>query len=170
MKSSTGHNIKAREEPKDVFLTPIKLAQKAISMVDYIDGEIWFDPFRGTGNYYNNFPCCEDFRVYCEITEGLDFFEPYIDMDGSGVICSNPPYSCLDKVFEHSIACNPRVINYLIGINNLTARRMEMMEKGGYGLTKLHMCKVWKWYGMSLIVQFEKDKESIMSFDRVVWR
>ena len=45
-----------------------------------------------------------------------------------------------------------------------------MLNKAGYGLTKIHMCKVWKWYGMSIIVQFEYDKENIISFDRNIWR
>ena len=39
-----------------------------------------------------------------------------------------------------------------------------------YGLTKIHMCKVYKWYGMSFIVQFEKDEKHIISYDRIVWR
>ena len=32
------------------------------------------------------------------------------------------------------------------------------------------MLKVWKWFGMSYIVVFEKNKESIMSYNRKVWR
>jgi hypothetical protein len=171
MKSSVGHKIKHREHANDVFITPVALAKTAIAMVgDYVDGEIWFDPFKGTGNYYNNFPCDDDYKAYCEITEGLDFFAEVVEMNESGIICSNPPYSCLDKVLTHSIACRPRVINYLIGINNLTARRLEMMVKAGYGLTKLHMCKVFKWYGMSIIVQFELGEKNMMTFDREVWR
>ena len=55
-------------------------------------------------------------------------------------------------------------------MGNLTARRIEMFEDAGYGLTKIHMCKIFKWYGMSFIVQFEKDKTSIISFDRIVWK
>ena len=47
---------------------------------------------------------------------------------------------------------------------------MEMMEKSGYGLTKIHMCKVYKWYGMSCIVVWEKNKKSILTYDRTVWR
>ena len=44
------------------------------------------------------------------------------------------------------------------------------MNNNGYGLTKMHMCKVFKWFGMSFIVQFELDKENCISYDRVVWR
>ena len=45
-----------------------------------------------------------------------------------------------------------------------------MFENANYGLTKLHMCKVFEWYGMSVIVQFEKDTKNIISYDRIVWR
>ena len=58
----------------------------------------------------------------------------------------------------------------LIGINNLTTRRIEWCENAGYGLTKMKMMKVYKWYGMSVIVVFEKNKQSIISFDRIVWK
>ena len=30
--------------------------------------------------------------------------------------------------------------------------------------------KVYKWYGMSYIVVFEKNKQSIMEIDRTVWK
>jgi hypothetical protein len=76
----------------------------------------------------------------------------------------------IDKVLEHSVKLEPRVISYLIGVSNLTAKRIEYMEKNGYNITKLHMCKVYKWYGMSLIVVFEKNKPSIITYDRVVWK
>ena len=34
----------------------------------------------------------------------------------------------------------------------------------------MKMMKVYKWYGMSVIVVFEKNKQSIISFDRIVWK
>ena len=170
MSSASSHNIKKKINPNDVFITPLELAKTAIDMVDVIDGECWLDPFKGTGNYYNQFPVPEDNRIWCEITEGLDFFSEVVDMCESGVICSNPPYSCIDGVFKHSILCRPRVINYLLGLGNLTCRRLEMMNNAGYGLTKFHLCKVWKWYGMSVIVQFELGNKNIISYDRTVWR
>ena len=86
------------------------------------------------------------------------------------IISSNPPYSFLDEVILKSLSLEPKIINYLIGVGNLTARRIEMFNNAGYGLTKLHMCKVYKWYGMSYIIQFEKGKNNIISFDRVVWK
>jgi hypothetical protein len=181
MSSKISHSIKHRTNPKDVFITPKPLAKLAIDMVqdslEYelgtIDGKlvetiVWYDPFKNSGSYYNQFPepnGCE--HQWSEILEGRDFFKFNGRCD---VICSNPPYSMLDKVFKKCIDLNPMIINLLIGVGNLTARRIEWMEKAGYGLTKLHMCKVYKWYGMSYIVQFEKGHKGIMSYDRKVWR
>ena len=65
---------------------------------------------------------------------------------------------------------NPDVISYLISQGALTTRRIQMFEKAGYGLIKLHLTKVWQWYGMSYIVIFEKGKESVINYDRTVWR
>ena len=58
----------------------------------------------------------------------------------------------------------------LIGLNNLTARRIDMLELAGYSLTKMRMLKVWKWYGMSVLVNFERNKEPIIEVDRKVYR
>lgn len=165
MTSKTSHSIKKRENPNDVFLTPPELALKAINMVETKPEDHWLDPFKNTGNYYRQFPTAN--KSSTEILEGKDFFEYRDKVD---VICSNPPYSLMDRVLQHSISLQPRVINYLIGINNLTTRRIEMLHDAGYGLTRLHMCKVFKWYGMSCIVQFEKDKDNVISYDRQIWK
>ena len=165
MSSKTGHKIKKRDNANDVFITPLSLAKKAIDMVEYKPDDIWFDPFKNNGSYYNQFP--NENKVYTEILEQKDFFD---FNENINIICSNPPYSLMDKVIEKSIELQPHTINYLIGIGNLTARRIEMFEKAGYGLTKMHMCKVFKWYGMSVIVQFEKGKDNVITYDREVWR
>jgi hypothetical protein len=165
MNPSIADTIKKRDKPKDVFITPKKLADFAISMIEYKSTDIWLDPFKNSGNYFNNFP--SDYIDWCEILDGKDFFEYNKPVD---IICSNPPYSCLDKVLAHSVSLRPRVIQYLIGFHNLTAKRIEFMEKNHYFIKKLHFCKVYKWFGMSVIVQFEKGADSIISYDRVVWR
>ena len=164
-KSITSHNIKQREIPNDVFITPLKLAKYNIDMIEYNEDEIWYDPFKNNGSYYNQFP--NENKKWSEILEERDFFTFDEKVD---IICSNPPYSMINKVLEKSVELKPRIISYLIGINNLTAKRLEYMENNGYYITKLHMCKVFKWYGMSMIVVWERDKKAIISFDRVVWR
>jgi hypothetical protein len=165
MKATTNHNIKQRKEANDVFITPLELAKKQIDYISVNEGEVWLDPFKNSGNYYNQFPTAN--KEWTEILEGKDFFayDKHVD-----VICSNPPYSMIDAVLQKSVELKPRVISYLIGINNLTCKRIEFMNNHNYGLTRLHFCKVYKWFGMSVIVEFELDKENVISYDRVVWK
>jgi len=165
MDSKTSRNIKKKDKPNDIFITPLSLAKKQIDMINHNEDDVWLDPFKNSGNFYNQYPT--DKREWCEILDGKDFFEYNNDID---IICSNPPYSCIDDVLKKSVELKPRVISYLIGMGNLTAKRIEYMENNNYGLTKIHMCKVYKWYGMSFIVQFEKDEKHIISYDRIVWR
>ena len=161
MKSSTSHNIRNRKQPKDVFITPVELAKKHIDYLDANDDDIWYDPFRNSGSYYNNFPT--DNKKWSEILDNKDFFE--FD-EPVNIIVSNPPYSFIDDILTKSVALNPRIISYLIGQGNLTARRIEYMNNNGYGLHKLRMLKVHKWYGMSYIVVFEKGKDNVVDIDR----
>jgi hypothetical protein len=163
--SEVNHKIKSREVANDVFITPLELAKTQIDMIETNDADIWYDPFKNSGSYYNQFPTQN--RVWSEILDGRDFFEFNERVD---VICSNPPYSMIDNVLKKCIELKPRVISFLIGINNLTCKRIELMNKHNYGLTKIHFCKVYKWFGMSTIVQFELNRENVISYDRVVWK
>ena len=166
MSSSQSHKIKSRDAPRDVFITPIELAKLNIDMIDKREGELWLDSCKNNGSYYNSFPPSVE-KDYCEILEGIDFF----DYEGSpDVIVQNPPYSNLDNWIKKNIELEPRIISLLIGVNNLTTRRLEWLYNAGYGLTKMRMLKVWTWFGMSYILIFERGKPSIMEFDRKVWR
>jgi len=166
MTSKISHKIKKRDNANDVFITPLGLAKIHIDLHDIKEGEVWLDPCKNDGSYYNQFPNNVK-KDYCEILENKDFLEYDKKVD---VIIQNPPYSMLDLWFKKNIELNPRSFSMLIGVGNLTARRIEWCENAGYGITKLKMLKVWKWYGMSYIVVFEKDKKSIMSIDRKVWK
>jgi hypothetical protein len=161
----TSRKIKQRKTPKNVFITPLDLAKKHIDMIDSVDSDLWLDSSKNSGSYYNQFPT--DNKDYCEILEGIDFLE----YDGEpDVICDNPPYSMLNAWFRKVIELKPRVYSCLIGINNLTARRIEWFKDAGYGIKKLKMLKVYDWFGMSYIVVFEKGCNSIIDIDRKVYR
>ena len=162
--SKTGHSIKKRDKANDVFITPINLAKKHIDLINYKDGDIWYDPFKNSGNYYNNFP--NDNKVWSEILEGEDFFDFDMEVD---IICSNPPYSMINKVLEKSVSLNPHTISYLIGMGNLTTKRIEYMNNNGYGLDNITMLKVHEWYGMSFITTFKKGSKNCMDFDRTIY-
>lgn len=161
----TSDKIKKRTIPNDIFITPLQLAKNHIDMIPHNKNNIWYDPFKNNGSYYNQFP--NKNKLWSEILDGKDFFEFNEKVD---IICSNPPYSLINKVLEKSIELNPHTISYLIGINNLTTKRIEYMENAGYYITKIHFTKVYKWFGMSVIVIWEKNKNSIIDYDRTIWK
>jgi len=169
MSSKISHSIKARENPKDVFITPNKLAIKHIEICQSFSNnnlDKWLDPFKNSGNYYNNFKTNN--KDWCEILQGIDFFLYNKETD---IICSNPPYSCIDKVLKKSIELKPKIISYLLAFHGLTTKRMELMEKAGYKIKNIFLTKVYQWYGMSAIITWVKTSEdSIINYDRTVWR
>jgi hypothetical protein len=171
MASQISHSIKHRKSANDRFYTPESLVKIHLEKFkDIPDGSVIFEPFYGEGAYYNEmckmFPNCS--IKYTEIDKGLDFFEYNEKTD---YIISNPPYSIIDKVLQHSVSLKPKIISYLIGFHNLTARRVEYMNNNGYYITDFHLTKVMAWYGMSLIVSFSNNiTENIISIDRKVHR
>lgn len=167
------HKIKYRENPKDIFYTPIDLVKQHLDYVlPYVkENDIIFDPFYGTGNYYKLFETYFPNNTYdfTEIEMNKDFFEYDKNVN---IIVSNPPYSMIDKVLEKSVSLNPFIISYLIGLHNLTPKRIEYMNEKGYFLVKIKMLKVFKWFGMSAIVIFKKEEngENCIDFDRKVFK
>jgi hypothetical protein len=163
--SKRNNDIRRRDKPKDVFITPRDLALKHINIVKEKsnDDDVWIDPCRYNegGSYYSQIPT--EKKDWCEITEGRDFFE----YDGHAtIVIQNPPYSMITKWIDKCININPRIISLLIGVNNLTAKRIETFNKAGYGITHLTMLKVRQWFGETYIVVFEKDKDNIINIDR----
>ena len=164
-----GHAIKRRQTARDVFITPKALAMQHIAETANFcsNSACWFDPFKNSGSYYDQFP--SDNKKWCEILENRDFFT--YDVGHVDVICSNPPYSLMDKVFERSREYNPDIISYLIGVNNLTTKRMEEMNKEGYALVYVKMLKVMSWFGMSFICIWKKcDAPNVIQYDRKIWK
>lgn len=170
MNIETSRKIQKRDKPNDKFYTPLSLVKIHLSKFCIDKESIIYEPFYGKGVYYNEmrnvFPYCE--IKFTEIDMGLDFFEFNEKID---YIISNPPYSIIDKVLEKSILLKPKIISYLIGFGNITTKRIEYMNKNGYFITDFHLTKVWKWYGMSLIITFSNliDK-NIIEFDRIIHR
>ena len=157
---SVNRKIQLRDKPRDVFYTPELLAKKHINMINCDKNEIWYDDSKGKGIYFDNFPT--DKKEWSEITENKDLFDFNEPVD---IICGNPPYSKINDILKKSVSLKPRIISYLIGQQNLTPHRLEFMNENGYGLIKLHLCKVRGFFGYSTICIWEKNKDDIMSFE-----
>ncbi|MDD5014626.1 MAG: N-6 DNA methylase [Atribacterota bacterium] len=161
MKSQIAHNIKHREIANDEFFTPPKLTKLLIGLVPLKKGEIILDPAKGQGVFFNSFP--KD-----TINQATDDFFNFTKKQHW--LITNPPYSKIDEWLKHSCEISTKGFAYLLGLHNLTPRRIEMCEKMGFGITKIHLCKVFKWFGISAFIIWQKNKKGIIKYNRKVWR
>lgn len=161
--SELATQVQGRSIANDIFYTPVPLAKRHIKLVETITKHnkqlTWYDPFMGTGNYFNNFPPHVK-KYWAEITEDRDFLK-YKPPSQVGVICSNPPYSILKLVLERSVELKPLIISYLVGFHNYTTSRMKYMNENGYGLVHVYRCNVNSWFSTSAILTFQRGANNI---------
>jgi len=171
--SELATTIQGRSIANDVFYTPLPLAKRHIRLLywltKYNNDLVWYDPFYGSGNYYNNFPHVKK-KYWSEIALGRDFFN--VSNKKIDVICSNPPYSILTLVLKHSIKLKPLFISYLVGFHNFTTSRVRLMNQNGYGLVYIYKCNVSTWFSTSTILTFKRGAKNIkgMFFDTIRYK
>jgi hypothetical protein len=158
--SSVGHRIASRSIANDEFYTPIELVSDLLAITPLSSGDTVLESAFGSGNFFNNFPA---FTVNSYST---DFFNEFGMYDW---IVTNPPYSKLNDWFEHTCKHSIKGFALLIGMNNLTTKRLELVESYGFGLTKVVMFKVYQWFGMSAYCIFERNKKSIIDYKRKIY-
>ena len=163
MKLSEGaHNLNGRVVPNDEFYTPRNLVKALMPLVPIQPGQSILDSAAKNPVWYNHFPT--DGPIYA--TEHFEQWNCQVDW-----IITNPPYSLLKSWWmPQTFKYAKKGYAYLLGQSNFTAKRVAEANAAGFGLTKLHMFKVFKWFNMSYFVVFEKDKPNIISYDRKVWR
>ena len=114
------------QPPNDVVNTPVNIAKQMIDLYQ-LEGTV-LDPCRGKGAFYNNFPKNVK-KEWCEIKEGIDFFEYNKQVDW---IISNPPFSILDDFFEHSFKLSKNVV-FLIPLSKLFSSFYRIDNVLNYG-------------------------------------
>ena len=86
-----------KKNKNDVFATPPELCKMHIEHVRdiiakyNIDDRTWLEPFRFSGNYYDQFPAHVQ-KEWTELFDGRSFWQY---QGKPNVICTNPPFSCL---------------------------------------------------------------------------
>ena len=122
----SGKGLKTGNKPNDNIMTPIEISKMIIDMFN-ITG-IVLDPFKGEGSFYNQFPknCIKD---WCEIKEGIDFFKYNKKVDW---IISNPPYSILDDILEHSFEIADNIV-YLVPLSKIVSSMGRIRKISNYG-------------------------------------
>lgn len=163
--------LEARQRPvkdktlKDCVMTPFPLAKALIGMITPEPGLTFLDPCRGTGAFYNQFPDCVE-KDWCEILQGRDFFEQHKQFDW---VIGNPPYSVLSRWWEHTLDISKIGFAYLLGVHNLTTKRIQDAQNKGFSCIHMHLLKVKDWFGYSLFIIFKKDCVPAITSNRITW-
>jgi len=151
---------KCKQRKNDIIYTPQDLALDMIKNIDIVETDILLDPFFGNGIFYNNYPV-KNKKIWCEIEKEKDFFDFNEKVDW---IISNPPYSILSKVLEHTTKICNKGFCYIILSTALSVSRIKKIENNNFYLTKISVVQVKKWFGFNcLIVVFEKNRKSILN-------
>lgn len=112
----------------DVVMTPYQLATKLIEHFKPIGKGL--QPCRGSGNIYNQLKNAD----YCEISEGIDFFDYNKKVD---YIFTNPPWSLIRPFLIHSMELSDNIY-FLFTINHLwTKARLRDIKNHNFGIKQI---------------------------------
>lgn len=151
--------------------TPEKLAKELIKYVPIEENDVLYEPFKGEGAFYNNFPTGNK-KIWSEIQEGVDFRtinEPY------DWVITNPPFrlenndgkekNAVWQLFEYFADRANKGIAFLINSNCcLTPRRYDILFKKGFSLVRMVVCNVKKWRGRYYFMVFKKNEKPIVDY------
>lgn len=121
------------EDSNDELYTPPSLSKKLISNIDIEEYHSCLDPFYGIGSFFNNFNNNEK-NDFCEINLGTNFFNYKKKHDW---VVSNPPFSQLTKIFQHTIKLSNVGFAYVLPSYSLSCNRLKIASDNGFYLNKL---------------------------------
>jgi len=150
--------------------TPEELCKKLIAMVPYEAEDSFYEPFKGSGNFFNNFPdgCVKE---WSEIDEGRDYMNNNQVYDH---IITNPPFRIDGKnaiigIITKLLNQSSKSVNILMNLkcfNSLTPLRLDGFYKMGWRIKRIHICNIKKWFGRYYYVQFTRNPPSdFISYD-----
>ena len=122
----------ANYKVNDDVYTPEPIAKMLIRKIEpyILPCETLYDPFRGGGVFYNNFPK-SNVKEWSEIKEGKDFFERPSYSKVAWII-SNPPYSKYTEVMQHSYELAENIC-YLVPLSKVVSSMQRIREIEKYG-------------------------------------
>tara|TARA_R100001463_G_C3482146_1_gene217049 strand:+ start:354 stop:869 length:516 start_codon:yes stop_codon:yes gene_type:complete len=154
----------SKDNPNDIIYTPKELAKNCINSFTLEKDDIVLDAFYGQGIFYNNYPSYVK-KEFTEIEQpyNKDFFKYNNKVDW---IITNPPFSKINDVLEHTINITNKGFGYILAAHNLTEKRVKYINDNGYGITGFAFYWVKDWFGFPCIfIKVEKNKPNNFLFD-----
>jgi len=147
----------------DCIYTPIEMARKIVNFINP-KGCI-LEPCRGDGAFTSVFDSMELKYEWCEIQEGIDFFDK--KSTNANWMITNPPFSKVTKFLKKTIELGIPNIALLVTINSIWMNgKLNLLKDNGYQLKEIHFIESpyfrrmngWKQSGFSLgVLVIKKD-------------
>jgi len=133
---------------RDVVMTPPDLAKDILTHYKPM-GKV-LDPSAGDRAF--------TIDKWCEITEGLDFFDWQEKVDW---IITNPPWSKIKEFILHGMKVSDNIV-YLAPINHfITKARLRLIRENGFGIKEFYLTrtpKEWPQSGFQIAaVHLQRD-------------
>lgn len=155
------------EKDPSIVMTKPEMAKHLINLIQYEEGEVWLEPARGDGGFYNNFPTNVVGR-YCEINEGSNFLEYTEPVD---VVISNPPFVPRKLFWDFmtkSMQIARKNIYWLINLSSLnvfTPKRLLEMKDAGWFIQRFHIVSDKRWFGRYVFLKIGK-----VDLEMITWK
>lgn len=153
--------------------TPPALAKKLIEYVPLIEGDRVYEPFKGEGAFYSNFPT-NTINLWAEIKYGRD----YKDISGYDWVITNPPFRITDDntringfwlTLDYFTRFAKKGVAFLFNkkcLEALTPRRLEILQQRGFYVQKIVVCAVKKWAGRYYFLILQKQPTPFLTYLR----
>ena len=146
----------------------------AYKLVPLVENDKVLEPFKGEGNFYNNFP---DFvkKDYTEITEGLDYKNYHKPIDW---VITNPPFrldaeeggkreNSFFKLLKYYMERVDKGIAFLGNdycFGTLTPKRLKEINLKGWYIHNIVCCSIKKWRGRYFFIIFKKEPSDFYKY------
>jgi hypothetical protein len=151
--------------------TPAQLAIELIKELPLLATDVLYEPFKGEGAFYNNFPTANP-KQWTEIVQGRDYIQHVEEYDW---VITNPPYTI--NVDGKQVNAFWNLLDYFTNrakkgvaflandkcFSTLTPLRLEILKTKGFGISYIKVCSVKKWRGRYFFIVLEKNKSSIIT-------
>jgi len=148
--------------------TPKSVAKEIIDSIDWKDGEVVFEPFKGEGAFYDQLPNNVT-KFYSEIEEDLCFKDFDYENTHIDTIITNPPFrlendngdrkNAFYKILEFFSTKNVDRIIFLCNdycFGTLTPKRLQKLNDNKLYLNELTTINIKKWRGRYYKLVFKR--------------
>ena len=145
--------------------TPIETVKELLALISFVESDFVVDVGSGKNKiWFKNIPTKR--KEELELDEGKDFLEYNKQVDW---IVGNPPFNKLIEFSFHSTKLCRKGFGFLISnarLNQITARRLNLLAEKGFYLNKIHITEIKKWFGRYYFIVFTKNKSDSISWKK----